>query len=278
MKNSGSFGFYSTYTGTSFVQNLPATSYTAAASYPANAPQNGIFPTANTTGNVNVGNVVSWNGDAGLSRVSADVVAVGNGTPGDTSGTLYLNLIRGTTSGLGVYEPNTFSGATTGPFFVESATIGGSSGNVPIITPYSVTITQSGTAGYTVYRANVTENTLGSGPSYLFDGQVGGVSKWNVDHFGTVHQGSSAPTCTSSAADCAVATYSTNTGGEITGLTGDTSVTITFANSGWVNAAFCVATDSQASTPVYNSSQSKTAVTFSFAALTGNLFYHCDGN
>jgi hypothetical protein len=75
-----------------------------------------------------------------------------------------------------------------------------------------------------------------------------------------------------------VAAYSTNAGGEITSLSGDTSVTITFANSGWTNAAFCVATSSQAADVIYNSSQSKTAVTFTFSALTGNLFYHCNGN
>ena len=76
-----------------------------------------------------------------------------------------------------------------------------------------------------------------------------------------------------------VATYSTNAGGEITGLSAATSVTITFANSGWTNAAFCTATPSTTlATVVYNSAQSNTAVTFTFPALTGNLFYHCDGN
>jgi hypothetical protein len=75
-----------------------------------------------------------------------------------------------------------------------------------------------------------------------------------------------------------IAAYSTNAAGEITGLSAATSVTITFANSGWTNAAFCVANSSVAATQPYVTAQSNTAVTFTFPALTGNLFYHCDGN
>ena len=92
---------------------------------------------------------------------------------------------------------------------------------------------------------------------------------------GTQHITGTAPTVSAGS----IAAYSTNNGGEITGLSAATSVTITFANSGWTNAAFCTATPSTTlATVVYNSAQSKTAVTFTFPALTGNLFYHCDGN
>jgi len=76
----------------------------------------------------------------------------------------------------------------------------------------------------------------------------------------------------------AVSTYSTNSDGEVTGLSAATTVTITFANSGWTHAAFCTAVDNQAATPVANTTQTKLAVTFTFSALTGNLFYHCGGN
>ena len=75
-----------------------------------------------------------------------------------------------------------------------------------------------------------------------------------------------------------IAAYSTNAGGKITGLSAATSVTITFANSGWTNAAFCVANSSVAATQPYVTAQSNAAVTFKFPSLTGNLFYHCDGN
>lgn len=34
---------------------------------------------------------ISWNGDTGLSRSIAGLIAVGNGTPGDTSGSLYMH-------------------------------------------------------------------------------------------------------------------------------------------------------------------------------------------
>ena len=101
---------------------------------------------------------------------------------------------------------------------------------------------------------------------------VGSVNSLTVN--GLIHNIGTAPTASAGS----VATYSTNAGGELTGLSGATTVTITFANSGWTNAAFCTAVDSQAATPVANTSQSNTAVTFTFSSLTGNLFYHCDGN
>jgi hypothetical protein len=76
-----------------------------------------------------------------------------------------------------------------------------------------------------------------------------------------------------------VAPYSTNAGGEIAGLSGATSVTITFANHGWANAAFCTASPSVAlTTQPYNVSQGSTGVTFMFPSLTGSLFYTCTGN
>ena len=91
---------------------------------------------------------------------------------------------------------------------------------------------------------------------------------------GTQHITATAPTASAGT----IAAYSTNAGGEITGLSAATTVTITFANSGWTNAAFCVANSSVAATQPYVTAQSKTAVTFTFPALTGNLFYHCVGN
>ena len=75
------------------------------------------------------------------------------------------------------------------------------------------------------------------------------------------------------------ATYSTNAGGAITGLSAAVATTITFANSGWANTAFCVANASVSlATNIYVSAISKTSVTFTFPALTGTLYYHCDGN
>jgi hypothetical protein len=113
---------------------------------------------------------------------------------------------------------------------------------------------------------------VGNGSNTTTLGNSSTIGTWT---FGTQHVIATAPTASAGS----VAAYSTNAGGEITGLSAATSVTITFANSGWTSAAFCTATPSTTlATVVYNSAQSNTAVTFTFPALTGNLFYHCDGN
>jgi hypothetical protein len=120
---------------------------------------------------------------------------------------------------------------------------------------------------------NVIGNTaIGHGSNTTTLGNTATVGTWLN---GSLHKAGTAPTVSAGS----IAAYSTNNGGEITGLLEATSVTITFANSGWTNAAFCTANSSTTlATNVYNSIQSKTAVTFTFPALTGNLFYHCDGN
>jgi hypothetical protein len=41
------------------------------------------------------GTVLGWNSDTGLSRISAGVVGVGNGTAGDTSGAINATLYKG---------------------------------------------------------------------------------------------------------------------------------------------------------------------------------------
>lgn len=71
----------------------------------------------------------------------------------------------------------------------------------------------------------------------------------------------------------------TNNGGQITGLSAATSVTITFANGGFTNWVSCSATPTVSlATSPYISAKSLTAVTFTFPSLTGELDYHCDGN
>ena len=90
---------------------------------------------------------------------------------------------------------------------------------------------------------------------------------------GTVHSVATTPVASSGTIT------GTNAGGYVSGLSGDTSVTITFANSGWSAWVSCLAGASVSlSTSPYASAISLTAVTFTFPALTGNLFYHCDGN
>jgi hypothetical protein len=92
---------------------------------------------------------------------------------------------------------------------------------------------------------------------------------------GTVRSVGTAPT----ASVGTVATNSTNNIGELTGLSAATAITITFANSGFINSAFCVVTPGESlATPPYISAISKTAFTVTSVAITGTLFYQCSGN
>ena len=80
---------------------------------------------------------------------------------------------------------------------------------------------------------------------------VGASNQWGVDLNGLAHNAGTAPTASAGS----VAAYSTNVGGEVAGLSAATTVTITFANGGWTNAAFCTATPSvTVATGVFNSS------------------------
>ena len=102
--------------------------------------------------------------------------------------------------------------------------------------------------------------------------QAGSAQQTTWDANGIKHEAGSAPVTS------AGTMTGTNAGGYISRLSAATSVTITFANSGWATWASCVANASTATAQPYVSSMSKTAVTFSFASLTGTLYYHCDGN
>jgi hypothetical protein len=133
-----------------------------------------------------------------------------------------------------------------------------------------------GYEAYPLASGDTNENVIGNGAvgngsNTTTLGNTATVGTWLN---GTQHITATAPITSAGT----IAAYSTNAGGEITGLSGATSVTITFANSGWTNAAFCVANSSVAATQPYVTAQSNAAVTFTFPALTGNLFYHCDGN
>jgi hypothetical protein len=93
------------------------------------------------------------------------------------------------------------------------------------------------------------------------------------DANGVTHENGTAPT------GSAGTVTGTNAGGYISGLSAATSVTLTFANSGFKTWAACNGTASVSlATNVYVSAQSKTACTFTFPSLTGTLYYHVDGN
>jgi hypothetical protein len=123
---------------------------------------------------------------------------------------------------------------------------------------------------YNNASAEIGETTPAAGPANGL--AVGTTGQKTIDGNGVVHEAGSAPVAS-------VGTITgTNNGGYVSGLSSATTTTLTFANSGWSTWASCVASDSQATTPVQISAISKTAVTFTFASLTGTLYYHCDGN
>jgi hypothetical protein len=305
LKNTGSFAYYSVATGSSFQQNAAYTTYTAATSYPAGA----AYPTANTTGlidgvivsgfgagNVNVGGGLSltstgsyntaqgyqalYSNTTGSYNTAQGYYALYSNTTGNRNSAqgyyaLYSNTTGGYNSAQGyqaLYSNttgsyNTAQGYEAGRYISDGSTANATSSN----SVYFGVNTEAGASGDT--NENVIGNAaVGNGSNTTTLGNSSTIGTWK---FGTQHVIATAPTASAGS----VSVYSTNAGGEITGLSAATSVTITFANSGWTNAAFCTATPSTTlATVVYNSAQSNTAVTFTFPALTGKLFYHCDGN
>lgn len=149
--------------------------------------------------------------------------------------------------------------------------------------------TQSGGSAWYL-GSNATGSGYGAGNLCL--GVGGGCTyKWNsagafqttslttanssIDSNGVRHKGGTAPTASAGTITGA------NEGGYITGLSAATSVTITFANSGWTTWASCQWTPYATGGAGYISSTAglKTGSTFTFsAAYTGSVSYHCDGN
>jgi hypothetical protein len=162
---------------------------------------------------------------------------------------------------------NTANGFQAGQYIADAVTANQTSS-------YSV---YEGFQAYPLANGDTNENVIGNGAigngsntTTLGNGAT--VGTWLN---GTQHIFATAPITSAGT----VAAYSTNAGGAITSLNAASTVTITFANSGWKNAAFCVATPSVSlATAPYVSAISLTAVTFTFVALTGKLYYHCDGN
>lgn len=91
---------------------------------------------------------------------------------------------------------------------------------------------------------------------------------WDLN--GLAHQNGTAPVAS-------VGTLTgTNAGGKIASLSAATSLTVTFANSGWGTWAACTANTDQAGI-VPTSSVTTTVATFTMTALTGTLYYTCVG-
>jgi uncharacterized spore protein YtfJ len=99
-----------------------------------------------------------------------------------TSATL---TIRAVSSVAGSFQFNTSQGNSTALHSVFTGTWNQSSGVIGIVVS-NPTFMQTGTAGYAAFLANVIEATTGSGTKRLFDGQISGASKFNVDDTGLI--------------------------------------------------------------------------------------------
>jgi hypothetical protein len=150
-------------------------------------------------------------------------------------------------------------------------------GSLWINNPFVATFVQTGgyqnvvfnNNGKTQFNYNVGFGGNGSAAWML----AGPSNNWGVDVNGLTHNAGTSPSSS------AGTVTGTNAGGFVSGLSAATTVTLTFANSGWSSWASCVATPSALlSTGPYVSTISNTAVTFTFPSLTGRLYYHCDGN
>lgn len=136
--------------------------------------------------NIPAGTAFSINTDTGLSRASAGVIDVGNGTPGNASGT--VNAAAFTIGGASIFASPTFTGTVTAAAVSLSgkittyAGIATVSGGVPIIVAKALLTNQSATITATTiyaipvgqkgmyrvaYTATITTAAAGSGSSSI---------------------------------------------------------------------------------------------------------------
>lgn len=109
------------------------------------------------------GGVISWNSDTGMSRAGANVVALGNGTAGNTGATLELNnlnvqgnghVLSGSSSNRDISGEINFAGVTTGSYGFGQ---GWNSHPECVVTPQASTatsgapwVTYTGTSSFTI--------------------------------------------------------------------------------------------------------------------------------
>ena len=181
------------------------------------------------------------NASATALQLSA-VLESGNYTALGTEGTIYVNGGTLTLPGLS----SIYSGFTVPIINYGSATtisIGGTNHGIPTILPASAS------ALVQYYNS----------------------SWWLIAEHGVSDLGST-PTASSGSVT------GVNTGGIISGLSGVTSVTLTFAGNPWTTWASCGPTASVSGVIPTISSASTSAFTFSFpSAYTGTLYYLCNG-
>jgi hypothetical protein len=259
----GLAALYSNTTGYNNAANGLAALYSNTTGY-ANAANGYQALYFNTTGYNNTANGLRalFSNTTGYNNTANGFQALYFNTTGSNNAANGLQALFSNTTG----GNNTANGFQAGRYIADGVTPNQTSSS-SVYEGYEAFPLASGDTNENV----IGNGAVGNGSNTTTLGNTATVGTWLN---GTQHITATAPITSAGT----IAAYSTNAGGEITGLIEATSVTITFANSGWTNAAFCVANSSVAATQPYVTAQSNTAVTFTFLALTGNLFYHCDGN
>jgi hypothetical protein len=220
---------------------------------------------SNTTGNGNSaqGYQALYSNTTGNGNSAQGYQALSSNTTGNYNTANGFGALSSNTTG----NYNTANGFQAGQYIADGVTANQTSSNS----------LYEGFQAYPLANGDTNENVIGNtaignGSNTTTLGNSSTIGTWK---FGTQHITATAPITSAGT----VAAYSTNAGGKITGLSAATSVTITFANSGWTNAAFCVVIPGNATAIPYISAISKTGFTITFtAAETGVVFYHCDGN
>jgi hypothetical protein len=160
---------------------------TNALTFPTSSTGIALYNTADQTTNYERGSL-SW--DTNMLALSATRGGTGSVRAvklisGDVSSSVSLSLVPSGNPTLSFYGSTTSTARTVSFSNYSVAGLNASSGGQEFFTiiPY---ITQTGTASYTAFKVNPTENSVGSGSSYIADFQVGGVSKMAITNAGNV--------------------------------------------------------------------------------------------
>lgn len=155
-----------TWNGTTLAYNYGGTGLTAAADDSVMVGSGIGWQAQALTACVGANKAVTY--DATSNSFGCNTIS-SSGTPSGNSGEIQYNFS-------GSFAPA--SGSSVGNIFNQSS---GTATNLTL----APTITQTGTAGYTVFKINPSLNTVGSGNRLLTDWQASGVSVAKVDYAGT---------------------------------------------------------------------------------------------
>lgn len=120
----------------------------------------------------------------GVSKFAVTYEGVGYFAGASVTATGLFSSANNVTLNLGLNRSYTSASQTQIKMANQTDSSSSGSGTAVAITP---TYNQTSTAGATDLLINRTETAVGSGSHYLFDAQVGGTSKVNIDRTGTVY-------------------------------------------------------------------------------------------